>query len=93
MGILNWLNEHLGGMTHHSDQMLETQLENQSQLAQERTRQLTDQKLERTRDPYVNPGIDQVVDETHNGIDHGLGIANPHDFGRDLGGPGHFGSF
>lgn len=28
-------------------------------------------------DPYQNPGMDIVVDESYFGIDHGLGIANP----------------
>lgn len=31
-------------------------------------------------DPHLNPGTDIVVDETHHGLDHGLGIANPDHF-------------
>ena len=32
-------------------------------------------------DPYENPGMDLVVDESFHGIDHGMGIANPeHNF-------------
>lgn len=31
-------------------------------------------------DPYINPGLDIVVDESFHGIDHGLGIADHHHF-------------
>lgn len=33
--------------------------------------------MRQIHDPYLNPGLDHVVDETVHGIDHGIGIANP----------------
>ncbi|MFC0187271.1 hypothetical protein ACFFJY_03180 [Fictibacillus aquaticus] len=34
-------------------------------------------QMNHMHDPYINPGVDIVVDESYHGIDHGMGIANP----------------
>ncbi|MEN2769043.1 hypothetical protein [Ornithinibacillus xuwenensis] len=39
-------------------------------------------------DPYKNPGMDAFVDETHFGMDRGLGIVNDHH--HDTGDQNHF---
>lgn len=39
--------------------------------------ELFDENGRDMNDPYINPGVDIVVDESYHGIDHGLGIANP----------------
>lgn len=30
-------------------------------------------------DPYLNPGVDPLIDETYHGMDRGMGIVNPPD--------------
>lgn len=39
-----------------------------------------DHLMEQMQDPYINPGLDHVIDEHYHGIDHGLGIADPNHF-------------
>ncbi|WP_031516238.1 hypothetical protein [Desulfofalx alkaliphila] len=73
------------------EQMEQMDLAQLQQFALDRQlidQQQLDELMNQIHDPYLNPGLDLLVDESFHGIDHGLGIADhhhhsDHDFGFD----------